>query len=203
MKKGFLFFATIVTQFCVNAQSAVTMKLSAGISNPDLQSILYFEGINAEDIVFKGKILNGKNYQIAMKEFVNGVLAGVDTVFDSKEHFSFKINTDSLKFKVLTKETGPDGFKIEFQFNGFRKARNYKILPGESGMFALKDFCGSAKEVNVDANNRIYLLSYMMPYTRKDKSMAYCEVAQSGTDPEKLFDKYAIPHYYLVEIRFE
>jgi hypothetical protein len=203
MKKIDLFFATLATLFGVNAQPAVTMKLSTGITNPDLQSILYFEGIDAEDMVFKGKILDGKNYQIVMKEFVNGVLAGVDTVFDSKEHFSFRINADSLRFKVLTKETGSEGFKIEFQFDGFRKARNYKILPGESGMFALKDFCGSAKEVSVNPNNRIYLLSYMMPYTRKDKSRAYCEVAQSGTDPEKLFEKYAIPHYYLIEIRFE
>lgn len=203
MKKAVFFFAAMVTQFCVNAQPAVTMKFSSGITNPDLQSILYFEGIHTEEVVFKGKILMGKNYQIAMKEFVNGVLVSIDTVFDSNEHVSFQINADSLKFKVLTKETGPEAFKMEFQFNGFRKGRTCKIKPEESGMFALKDFCGSEKELNVNPNNSIYLLSYMMPYTRKDKSRAYCEVAQSGTDPERLFDKYAIPHYYLVEIRFK
>jgi hypothetical protein len=32
------------------------------------------------------------------------------------------------------------------------------------------------------------------------KSASYCEVAQSGMDPEKLFDKFKIPHYYLIEL---
>jgi hypothetical protein len=42
----------------------------------------------------------------------------------------------------------------------------------------------------------------MTPYIRADKREAYCEVAQSGVDPEHLYDSYKIPPYCLVEVKF-
>ena len=43
----------------------------------------------------------------------------------------------------------------------------------------------------------------MTPYIRADKSEAYCEVGQSGVNPEHLYDSYKIPHYFLVEVKFK
>ena len=43
----------------------------------------------------------------------------------------------------------------------------------------------------------------MTPYIRADKREAYCEVAQSGVDPEHLYDCDKIPHYFLVEVKFK
>jgi hypothetical protein len=94
-------------------------------------------------------------------------------------------------------------FKIDFQFNGFSTSRRYKVFPQERDKFALKSFFGTKPENPIDLNSKNYILAYMMPYVRKDKSEAYCEVAQSGIDPEKLYDSYKIPHYFLVELKFD
>ncbi len=43
----------------------------------------------------------------------------------------------------------------------------------------------------------------MMPYVEKDGSKKYCEVVQAGVSPEDLGTKYAIPTYFLIDIKFQ
>ena len=47
------------------------------------------------------------------------------------------------------------------------------------------------------------ILTYIMPYQKKDGSKQYCEVVQSGVNPEELGKKYGIPRYFLIEIKFQ
>ena len=203
MKNLFILLTAIGIYGSTQAQSKTTMELSSGVPDKNLQSILYFDGINVENLLLKGDGLNGKDFRILVREFRKGKLVRLDTVFNSTESIAFRIDADSLQFKVLTKEKDNNEFKMDFQFNGFFVSKKYEILPEEKGLFALKDFCGMERVKAIELNKKIHLLSYMMPYIRKDKSMAYCEVAGSGTDPEKLYEKYAIPHYFLIEISFQ
>ncbi len=203
MKKYAAFILLILAGHFSSGQSASVIQTKHGLDLNDLQHILYFEGISNEKFNIKSDSLKGKNYQIIIKEFKEGKLTKTDTVFNSKEDEYFRIKTDSLSFAVLTKMSDLNHFKIQFQFDGFSSDRKYPVSPAQKDKFTLKSFFGPKSELPINLNGMNYFLAYMTPYVRKDKSEAYCEVAQSGIDPEKLYDKYKIPHYFLTAIRFE
>lgn len=178
------------------------MQAKYGSENAELQSVLYFENIGLDKVMFSGSDLKDRDFQISVKEFVNGKLTKTEVVFDSKEDEYFKIKSDKFGFRVLTKTTSENTVRFDFQFNGFYKQKEYKIDAGQKG-FALKDFLGGKPEISIPLNANTYILTYMMPYEKKDGSRQYCEVAQSGINPEDYGTKYAIPTYFLIDIRFQ
>jgi len=202
MKKQTALLACVLCTLIAAGQSNASIEIKHSVSANDLQNILYFEGISHEKFNIKSNKLKGKDYQLVIKEFREGKLVKVDTMFNSREDEYFRIKEDSLPFAVLTKMSDLSEFKIQVQFNGFSVSRKYKVLPAEKDKFALKTFFGPKLEMPINLQGSNYFLAYMMPYVRKDKSEAYCEVAQSGLDPEKLYEKYKIPHYFLVAINF-
>lgn len=203
MKKAFFFQVILLLSAYTYAQSNAVMTAKMGANTNELQTVLYFEEIGYEKFSVKSAELKGKNYQIIIKEFKDGKVFLSDTVFNSKEDEYFRIKEDSLSFAVLTKASDINEFKIQFQFNGFSFSRKYKILAKEKNEFVLKDFLGAKSEIPINLTGSNDILAYMMPYVKADKSKTYCEVAQSGTDPEKLYETYKIPHYFLVKLRFE
>ena len=181
--------------------SDIKMQVGYGSENPDLMNVLYFEDIGLNKMSFTGNDLNGKDFQISVKEFVNGKLAKNEVVFDSTEDEYFRIKTNKYGFRILTKTTSEHTVKLQFQFNGFSKLVVYKIAADQKG-FASKTFLGSKSETSIPVNEETYILTYMMPYEKKDGSKQYCEVAQSGIKPEEFGTKYAIPNYFLISIKF-
>jgi hypothetical protein len=208
----FAFAQTVNNQAVVESDTAgikpnvstsdIKMRSEYGSDNPDLLSVLQFEDIGLSKMIFTGKDLMNKDFQISIKEFTNGKLTKQEVVFDSKEAEQFKIKSDKFMFKILTKTTAAHTAKFDFQFNGFSTGREYKIGENFKG-FAQKDFLGSAKEISIPLNSSTYILTYMMPYIKKDGSGQYCEVAQSGINPEDFGTKYAIPTYFLIDIKFQ
>ncbi len=184
------------------AQSDIKMRASYGSENVDLQSVLYFEEIGLSKMTFSGSDLKGRDFQISVKKIVRGKPAKAEVVFDSKEDAYFKIKSDKFVFRVLTKTTSENTVKFDFQFDGFSKQKEYPVAAGQKG-FALKTFPGSQPEQSIPLNANAYILTYMMPYVKKDGSKAYCEVAESGVNPEDLGTKYAIPTYFLIDIKFQ
>jgi hypothetical protein len=182
--------------------SDIIMRSEYGSDNPDLLSILRFEDIGLSKMIFTGKDLIGKNFQISIKEYTNGKLAKQEVVFDSKEAEMFKIKAEKFVFKILTKITPQHMAKFDFQFNGFSKMKEYKVGENFKG-FAQKDFLGNLKETEIPLNSSTYILTYMMPYINKQGWGQYCEVAQSGVNPEEFGVKYAIPTYFLIDIKFQ
>lgn len=203
MKKTLLLLAAVMFLNAGNfAQSDIKMQNKYGSENIDLLSVLRFEEIGLSKLMFSGDDLKGKNYQISVKRFDKGKLTKTEIVFDSKEDEYFKIKSDKFVFRVLTKITAEQMAKFDFQFDGFSKAREYKVGKNQRD-FAQKDFLGSSKEAAIPLNKSTYILTYMMPYKKKDGSEQYCEVAQSGAKPEEFGTKYAIPTYFLIDIKFE
>jgi len=203
MKKQFLLLLLTFWGHITFGQSNAIIEAKRGLNFNDLQHILYFEGISNQKFSIKSDSLKGKDYQIIIKEFKLGKLSKTDTVFNSKELEYFRIKSDSLSFAVLTKMTDFAYFKIQFQFDGFSSDRKYSVATSNKDKFTLKSFFGPKTQLPINLKGMNYFLAYMMPYVKQDKSEAYCEVAQSGLDPEKLHDKYKIPHYFLIAIRFE
>lgn len=193
---SFLFVATAF------AQSDIKMRTEYGSDNADLQSVLYFENIGLAKIIFSGSDLKNKDFQISVKEIVNGKLTKTEIVFDSKEDEYFKIKSDKFGFRVLTKTTSENTVKLDFQFNGFSKGKEYRIAANQKE-FALKSFLGNKAELSIPLNTNTYILTYMMPYVKKDGSKQYCEVVQAGVNPEDLGAKYGIPVYFLIDIKFQ
>ena len=179
-----------------------TVTLEAGAKDRDLQTVLYFEGISYEKLLVSSPALVGKNYQIIIKEFVQGSLTKTDVVFNSSEDESFRLRADKLGFAVVSKVTEGNEFKISFQFNGFSAGRKYRVDARQKDKFTLKSFFHQEASISLAPNTKNYLLAFMTPYVRADKSEAYCEVAQSSIDPERLYELYQIPHYFLVAIQF-
>ena len=203
MRKIILTAISILVMLASFAQDSATLTTRSGVSSGDLQTILYFEGISFQKFNIKSAALKGRDYQIIIKEFKDGRNVRNDTAFNSHEDAYFRIKDDSLAFTVLTRMLESNEFKVSFQFNGFSITRRYNVVVGARDKFALKSFFGPKPNNPISLKEKNYLLAYMMPYVRKDKSEAYCEVAQSGVDPEKLYDKYKIPQYFLIELRFD
>ncbi len=185
-----------------SATSDIKMRNEYGSQNPELMSILRFEDIGLSKMIFTGKDLINKNFQISIKEYTNGKLAKQEVVFDSKEAEMFKIKSEKFMFKILTKITPQNTAKFDFQFNGFSTMKEYKVGENFKG-FAQKDFLGSEKETSIPVNASSYILTYMMPYINKQGWGQYCEVAQSGVNPEEFGVKYSIPTYFLIDIKFQ
>ncbi len=153
-------------------------------------------------MIFSGNDLKDKDFQISVKEFAGGKLSKTEVVFDSKEDDYFKIKSNEFNFRVLAKAASENTVRFDFQFNGFYKQKEYKVAANQKG-FALKDFLGRKPELSIPLNTNTYILTYMMPYEKKDDSKQYCEVVQSGVNPEDFGTKYAIPTYFLIDIKFQ
>ena len=176
------------------------MKITGGSENKDLQNMMSFEGIALDKFEFSGKQLIGKDYDLKVKEFQNGKLVSTTLIIDSKEDDYFKIKRDTFRFMMLTKVGDDKKFKIEIAFEGFTSKKLSFNLYDNNGRYVLKTFLGGKSEINIPIKGKIYIMSLITPSLHKDGSSSYCEVAQSGVNPEKLNEKFNVPHYFLIEM---
>lgn len=204
MKTKLLFLTLIFLAVSnIYAQSEIKMRVDHNYDSPDILSILRFENIGFEKAAFAGSNLKDKHYIISIKEFTGGKLVKQEVAFDSRELGDFaKIKGDNLSFRLLTKRTQENTARFHFQFERFSVMKEYKV--GENYKdFVLKDFLGNNLETTIPLNASTYIFTFMMPYEKKDGSKAYCEVAQSGINPEDFGNKFAIPTYFLIDIKFQ
>jgi hypothetical protein len=176
------------------------MRITGGSENRDLQSMMAFEGIALDKFEFSGKQLIGKDYDFKIKEFKDGKLISTTLIMDSKEDEYFKIKRDTFRFKMLTKVGDDKKFKIEIGFGGFTSKKLTFNLFDKNGRYVMKSFLGGKSEMNVPIKGKFYIMSLITPSLHKDGSSSYCEVAQSGVNPEKLNEKFNVPHYFLIEM---
>lgn len=204
MKKVMLITITILLlTLGAFAQSDIKMRVNHKFDSPDIVSILKFQNIGLEKLMFSGEVLKDKYFLISVKEYTNGKLTKEETALDSKDLGDLgKVKGNTLDFRVLSERTSDGMAKFDFQFDRFSTEKQYKVGEKFNG-FVLKDFIGANPEIAIPVNKSTYILIYMMPYIRKDGSGAYCAVAQSGDNPEEFGTKYAIPTYFLISIKFQ
>lgn len=178
------------------------MTNNYGSENNEIQDLLDFENIYIEQLNFENENLTGKHFQINIEEFKNGKQVKTSTLFDSSETDYFKMdsNKESLKFFIKLN----DG-KLKTYIRGkkFGSKKSYFKLKSDSDKYALKDFFGSKKELDIDLQKKNAVFAIITPTINEDGSGSYCEVAESEIAPEKLGEHFKIPHYFLITIKFK
>lgn len=203
MKK--LIYALTLISSLAFAQN-VKMTSNYGSENQDIQDLINFENIFFDKLNFQSENLKGKSYKISLDEFQGGKLVKTSVIFDGSEADIFKIDKDKLSLKFAFKlsdgklKTFVIGKTISGQ--GFYSKKFYSKLHNEEDDYALKNFLGSKEEISLDINKKNAIFAIITPTIHEDGSGSYCEVAQSNIAPEKLGEKFKIPHYFLVSIKF-
>ena len=196
----------ILTTICLlniltYAQNA-KLTLKFGTEIKEVTQLLNFQNIYIQTLTFKDSLLDGKFYQLFIKEFKNGKLVRTDILFDGTESDYFKIKGDSLSFKFFT-QTDNNELKVQLMSTKISsKKSRYKTSPNNRE-YVLKDFLGSKKELEVPIDKPFYIFAIITPTINKDGSGSYCSVAQSDTDPEQFGTKFKIPHYFLIQMKFK
>lgn len=199
--KTFLFLLTLVANFTF-AQNNIKVTSNYGSENKDIQNLIDFENIYFEQLNFEGKDLIGKQYSINLQEFKNGKLISKSVLFDGEGNDYFKIKSEKESLKFLFKMT--DGkLKTYIRGSGFGSKKSYFNLKDDSDQYALKDFFGNKKELNLVANQETAVFAIITPTKHDDGSSSYCEVVQSDIKPENLGTHFKIPHYFLVTLQFK
>lgn len=200
--KTLLLFAFMSMGNFMFSQNSAKMTNNYGSENNEIQDLIDFENIYIEQLNFENENLKGKYYQIKLEEYINGSLKNTSTLFDGSETDYFKIdsNHESLKFFFKLSE---GKLKTYIRGKKFGSKKSYFKLRSESDNYALKDFFGNKKELNIDLDKKIAVFAIITPTIHKDGSGSYCEVAQSGIAPDKLGEHFKIPHYFLITKNFK
>ncbi len=207
MKRLFLLAAALMSFSSITAQQTETKGLKMVskpmTDDPDLNNFLSFEGLDYYTIAFHDEKLKNKNYHITVKELWNGKVTSESTVFNSAEigieQFE-KVNDTILKFKVLSKHTHDQKLKLSFMFDKFVVTKEYDAI--DSDMYSLRNVVDE-RNLNLNYNEKFYLLAYILPHVREDGSSSWCEVGTSGDDVENWGKKFDIEHYLVFEMLFE
>ena len=183
------------------AQHFVRMEPKYGTENKDLQNVLNFENIYLEQLSFKGPSVNGKQYKIVIKEFLDGRLKDSSVLFDGTELDLFMVNEDSVSVSFAFK-LADGNLKAQVFGQGFGSQKVYLPLLEKADDYALKDFFGSNKQLTINIDTANAILAIITPTIHEDGSGSYCEVAQSDVLPEALGRAFKIPHYFVIYISF-
>ncbi len=195
-------FVFVLTTNLAFAQNTIKMTNQYGSQNQEIQNLIDFENIYIEKLNFESENIIGKHYQVHIEEFKNGKFMKASTLFDGSETDYFKIDSrnDALQFFFKIS----DGkLKTFIRGKKFGSKKSYFKLYGDSDEYALKDFFGDKKELNIDLQRKNAVFAILTPTIHEDGSSSYCEVAQSDIAPEKLGAHFKIPHYFLITIAFK
>ncbi len=202
--KKLIYSLTLITSLAFAQNIKVTSNY--GSENQDIQDLINFENLFFEKLNFQSENLKGKSYNISLEEFKNGKLVKSSVLFDGSEADIFMIDKDKLSLKFAFKLS--DGKLKTFVIGktasgqGFYSKKFYAKLDNDEDDYALKNFFGSKEEISLDMNKKNAIFAIITPTIHEDGTGSYCEVAQSNIAPEKLGEKFKIPHYFLVSIKF-
>lgn len=199
--KTILLLLLICTNFMFS-QENVKMRIKSSVIDKDLSNILNFENIAISKIELSGKKLIGLNYQINIKEYKNGKLTSTTELFESGSYDLFKIKNKNFRFTVLTKIIDKTKLKIALKFDKFGSKTLFFDLIETKFPYVMKDFLGQKGEIDVPLDKEFYITAIISPTMHEDGSGSYCEVVKNG-NPEELGEKFNIPHYFLLEMKFK
>ncbi len=174
-----------------------------GSKNNEINSLLLFQDIGVEKLSFESSDILGKFYEIKLKEYKKGKLVNIKKLFDLEVVDFLKIDTTYTSFKFFNKI---EGNKIEVFIQSpkmYGEKSTFKIRKGKSQEYILKDFQGIKGFINVPINKEFPILAIITPTKNKDGSSSYCEVAQSEVLPENFWETFAIPHYFVITLKFK
>ena len=209
LKTGFIMhkivalFASILLPIAfASAQSNIRLSTVDGVENEDLMNVLRFQGISYNKVKFTGTHLWGKNFKIFIHDYANGKLIKTHEIFDSKEEEFFKVKEQEFSFNVLAQRTSNGKAKFDFRFLGYGVVKEFNLSATHKD-FILKSFQARSDEISFPINHSQSILTFIMPYKTKSKSMHYPDIIDSKVRPEDLGRHFKIPRYFLIDVRFD
>ncbi|TRZ45703.1 hypothetical protein [Robertkochia solimangrovi] len=182
------------------AQGAIRVSLGGSGFSEELRTYFEFEDINYNTLFFTGDGIKNKQYRVVLKEFRSGVPQAPRMLFDGSESEYFRVSTDTLAFKLLSK-ISDDELKLWIRGEGFGSKKTVVSIDNTKGDLAFQSYTNADKVLSSDSDS-ICLFSFITPKRNEDGSGSWCDVTGSGVDPEKIFQEFDIPHYFLIEILF-
>jgi hypothetical protein len=185
------------------SQKNIKMISEYGSKNNEINSLMLFQNIGTEKLTFESTELIGKFYEINLKEYKKGKLIRTVKLFDLSDAEFLKIDTTYTSFNFFNK-IEDDKLTVFIQSpKMYGGKKTFKLEKGKSEDYLLKDFRGDKDFVNVPSNVEFPILAIITPAKQKDGSSSYCEVAQSEVAPEKFWEKFEIPHYFVITMTFK
>lgn len=183
------------------AQNNIRMTYDYGSESKELLDLTDFENIFVKQLNFQGQALAGKTYIIGLEEYENGKLKDTTVLFDGAEDDYFKITSDSESLKFFFKLANGK-LKTFVKGKKFGSKKAYFNLKTVEDAYILKDFFGSQKEIFLKPFVKNVVFAIISPTVHADGFGSYCEVVQSGVNPEDFGNQFGVPHYFLVTIVF-
>lgn len=168
---------TMLISLCTYAQDP-QMIIRSGIQNEELQLVLDFENIQVNELEFKGASIKDKYYVLRLKEFREGQMVNIETLFDEIGNDYFKIDSTFTSFKLLSK-IDPDRLKLWVRGKTFGSKQSFFKIDQKNGRYVGKDFLGSKDLKDVSTKEPFYIFAVITPNRNPDGSGSYCQVAQS------------------------
>jgi hypothetical protein len=174
-----------------------------GSKNKEINSLMLFENIGVEKLSFEGSELKGKFYEINLIEYKKGKLKKSKKLFDIAFIEFLKIDTTFTSFKFFSKITDNKMTVFIQSPSMYSEKATFKIEKGKEQDYILIDFQGDKSFINVPINEEFPILAIITPTKQEDGSSSYCEVAQSEVAQEKFWEKFEIPHYFVITMKFK
>ncbi|WP_395010158.1 hypothetical protein [Undibacterium sp.] len=203
MHKIAVLFASILLPIAfASAQSNIRLSTVDGVENEDLMNVLRFQGVSYNKVKFSGTHLWGKDFKIFIHDYAKGKLVKTHEIFDSREEEFFKIKEQEFNFNVLAQRTSNGKAKFDFRFLGYGVVKEFNLGATHKD-FILKSFQARSDEIAFPINQSQSILTFIMPYKTKSKSMHYPDVIDSKVHPEDLGRHFKIQRYFLIDVRFD
>jgi len=194
-----LFFSFLIQN--VSAQDKSSVKIIGDPDpwgNKDLARLANWQGIHHYKVKITGKSLNGKNYSLIAKEFWNGRLKKVDTLFNSQGSAYFgPVKGDTLPLTMMASKKSERSLRAEVFFDRVSVYHDYLTTNSDDYSMRILD----RQKTELEVGKPFYLFAYIMPY-EKDGNKYWCAVESSGKDIEKWGTEFGLEHYILYEMRF-
>ena len=185
------------------SQKTVKMITEYGSKNDEINNLMLFQNIEAEKISFESSEIIGKFYEINLKEYKKGKLIKTKNLFTLEGIDYLKIDSTYTSFNFFSK-IEDDKMVVFIQSPHVSSGKmTFKLAKGKGSKYVLKDFQGLKGFINVPLNEEFPILTIITPVNQGNGISSYCEVAQSEIAPEKYWEKFKIPHYFVIMAKFK
>ena len=194
----------LILYFSVNVygQKVVKMISIYSTENKDLTSLMRFQNVSMENLLFESINLKGKSYEVNLKEYKNSKLVKTTSLLDGENFveidstvFSLKVlsKIENNKITLFAETERMSGEKMKFKIENEKKSHSY----------VLKNFQGNKKYLDVPITGEFPILAIITPVEMEKGYFSYCEIAQSEVPPEKYGEKFKLPHYFIITMKFK
>lgn len=202
MKTKILIILTLFAFQLNYSQKTVKMTTKYDIKNQELLEVLSFQNLGIETLTFESPDIKGKYYKITLKEYKKGTLVNSKILFDGSDSEYFKIDSTIASFKFFTQLENKK-LKTYIKGKGFGSRKDLFNLKGKTEDYVVKDFLGVKKMTDVPLYDEFPILAIITPTIHEDGSASWCEVAQSEASKDQYYEKFKIPHYFIITMRFK